>query len=350
LPGLPAVFEKYRPAIEEEIKSLIQVKEFASIYKNNNTIYEMMSYHMGWSDANGRSVKSNGGKYLRATLTLLACESTGSDYKKALPAAAAIELIHNFSLVHDDIQDNDEVRRHKPTVWKIWGKPQAINVGNAMKILANLVVYNLFDKKIPPGNLVELLKILDQSSLKMIEGQFMDIDFETRFDITVEDYINMVERKTAALIECSLQIGAVLNLSIPEMKYFKSFGKNLGLAFQIKDDVLGIWGNDEKTGKPCGNDIMKKKKTYPVVYIISQMKNFVKRNKLLKIYTKKTITDSDMEKILMMLDEYKAREISNEKADMYYKMALDDLKKLPVKREKLKDYKSILNFLNDRDF
>ena len=165
---LPIIFEKYKPHIEKELQSIINRKDLTNITKNGSTIYEMISYHLGWLDSNGVKIKSSSGKYLRATLTLLTCESISGDFKKALPAAAAIELIHNFSLVHDDIQDDDEVRRHKPTVWKIWGKPQAINVGSAMKTLANIAAYSLYNKKICAKNLIMILKVLDESCIRMI--------------------------------------------------------------------------------------------------------------------------------------------------------------------------------------
>ncbi|MCL5072726.1 MAG: polyprenyl synthetase family protein, partial [Actinobacteria bacterium] len=137
------------------------------------------------------------------------------------------------------MQDGDEFRRHRPTVWKVWGKPQAINVGSAMKSLSTLAVLKLPEMNISPGKTIDVLRILDESCLKMIEGQYLDIDFEGRSDITVDNYIDMIERKTAALIECSLQIVAVLILDNDKIKPFKDFGKYLGIAFQTRDDILG---------------------------------------------------------------------------------------------------------------
>jgi len=251
--------------------------------------------------------------------------------------------------VHDDIQDDDDLRRHKPTVWKIWGKPQAINVGSAMKTLASLAAYNLYDKKIRTENLMMILKILDQSCLKMIEGQYLDIDFEKRPEITIKDYLHMIERKTAALIECSLQIGALIDLNPVKIKYFRDFGRNLGFAFQIKDDILGIWGNDKKTGKPGGNDIRKKKKSFPIVCALSTM-NDSSRHEFFNVYNKRTIDDSDVQKILNILNESNAHELSQQKTEQYYNLALIDLKKLPLNKDKIKDYELILSFLVNRDF
>jgi len=346
---LPAIFEIYKPYIEKEIKSLLSNTELLKISKNKIALYEMMAYHMGWADENGTKVISNSGKYLRATLTLLSCESICGDFKKALPAAAAIELIHNFSLVHDDIQDGDEIRRHRPTVWKIWGKPQAINVGSAMKTLANLSVLNLQKNNIPLNKLIEILKILDESCFRMLEGQFLDIDFEIRPDVDIADYLKMIERKTAALIECALQIGAVTVINYSKIKPFKNFGKYLGLAFQIRDDILGIWGNDKKTGKPSGNDLRKKKKTFPIVYVLSNTDRISRQN-FLKIYSKETIYDEDIEKILDILGNLNIREISEKKTEEFYNLALAEIKKLPVNTEKIMYFEEISNFLINRDF
>ncbi|MCL6088338.1 MAG: polyprenyl synthetase family protein [Actinobacteria bacterium] len=346
---LPEIFETYKPYIEKEIKSLLCNTELLNISKRKAALYEMMSYHMGWADETGAKITSNGGKYLRATLTLLSCESICGDFKIALPVAAAIELIHNFSLVHDDIQDDDEIRRHRPTVWKIWGKPQAINVGSAMKTLANLSVINLKKNNIAADKLIEVLKILDESCLRMLEGQFLDIDFEAKPDVNTADYLKMIERKTAALIECALQIGAVTVMDFSKINPFKNFGKYLGLAFQIRDDILGIWGNDKKTGKPSGNDLRKKKKSFPVVYVLSNADSISKQN-FLEIYSKDQILDSDIEKILEILNNLNIRKVSETKAQEFYDLALAEIKKLPVKAEKIMHFKEISNFLVNRDF
>ena len=178
--NLPPIFEKYKPFIEKEIRSLIDFNELSKISNGDITIYEMMKYHMGWIDENGNSSNNGGGKYLRATLALMACESICGDFNPALPVAAAIELIHNYSLVHDDIQDDDEFRRHKPTVWKIWGKPQAINVGSAMKAIASNSVFSLSRMGIPLIRLIEILKVINEGCLQMIEGQYLDISFESQ--------------------------------------------------------------------------------------------------------------------------------------------------------------------------
>lgn len=346
---LPEIFETYRPFLEKEIKAIISDGELFKISKNKTTIYDMMAYHLGWANENGDKIQLNSGKYLRATLTLLACDSVCNEFRIALPAAAAIELIHNFSLVHDDIQDGDEIRRHRPTVWKIWGKPQAINVGSAMKALSTLAVLKLSQAKIAPGKIIDVLKILDESCLKMIEGQYLDIDFENRTDITVKNYLEMIERKTAALIECSLQIGAVLILDYDKIKPFKNFGKYMGIAFQTRDDILGIWGDYKKTGKPSGNDLKRKKKSLPVVYVLSNNNRNLKRE-FLDIFTKDNISDDDIYKILEIFEKIKAKQFCEQTTENYYNLALKEMMNLPVKANKLKHYREIVDFLIKREF
>ncbi|MDD5660100.1 MAG: polyprenyl synthetase family protein, partial [Actinomycetota bacterium] len=250
---LPEIFNEFRQAIDLEMRSIISESKLP--------LYDMLRYHMGWIDEKGNPGVYDKGKFLRATLCMLACISTGADHEKALPIAASIELIHNFSLIHDDIQDNDIQRRHRPTLWYLWGKPQAINAGTAMKVLANLAILKLKNYKVPCQRQMEVFRILNESCLKMLEGQYFDISFEDKFDVKPDEYITMIEKKTASLIEGALLIGAALNLNDKDIMPFKIFGNYLGIAFQIRDDILGIWGSEDKTGKPHASDIRKKKKS-----------------------------------------------------------------------------------------
>ncbi len=339
---LPEVFGKYNSYIEEELKSLFKHRD---LY-----LYGMMQYQLGWIDSQGNAANNNSGKMLRAVLCLLACESlNGGDFKKALPIAAAIELIHNYSLVHDDIQDDDEFRRHRPTVWKIWGKPQAINAGSALKVLSTLSVLNLKAHKISTEKQVEIFKILNDSCLAMIEGQFLDIDFEDRTDIDVDDYMEMIKKKTSALISGALKIGAVINIDNNRLAPFEKFGMFLGIAFQIKDDILGIWGNDAKTGKPKGNDIRKRKKSLPIIFCLQESGERI-RERLANAYRKKRISQRNVNNILAYLDRVKAREFCDEMARKYYRLALNQIKELPISPDKRGNFEEIARFLINRDF
>lgn len=338
---LPDIFNRFSHEIDCEMKSIVT--------EGSLPLYEMLRYHMGWIDEKGNPGNFNKGKFLRATLCMLACISTGEDYKKALPIAAAIELIHNFSLIHDDIQDNDMQRRHRPTLWYLWGKPQAINAGTTMKVLANLAILKLQGYNVLYSKQIEVFKILNESCLKMLEGQYLDISFEDKFDVNPEDYITMIEKKTAALIEGAILIGAVLNLDFKDIIPFKVFGNYLGIAFQIRDDILGIWGNEDKTGKPHASDIRKKKKSYPIVFALKQSHPKIK-NDLQKIYARKKISENNVKKILGYLEIVKAKDFCEEKCRHYYELAINEIKNLPISKSYIDSYVEISKFLLIRDF
>jgi len=340
--SMPRIFLSYLPYVENQLKSLFRDRKLP--------LYRMMEYHMGWMDENGReNADANSGKMLRATLCLLAAESVTGDFKKALPVSAAIELIHNYSLVHDDIQDGDELRRHRSTVWKIWGSPQAINAGSALKMLADLSILQLRGNGIPPEKQLDVFDILETNCLKMIEGQYMDIDFEQRDSIAVEQYLEMIEKKTSALISGALQSGAVLGVERKKLDGFKRFGKYLGIAFQITDDILGIWGNDKKTGKPKGNDIRKKKKSLPIVFCMQEGKN-KSALKLKSTYTKNRISGRSVRTVLAALEDCQSKKFCQDQAEKYYILALEELEKLPIRKEYMGHYSDIARFLIKRDF
>ena len=184
--SLPAAFEKYRTDIDSELKSVL--------LERRSPLYDMMRYHLGWIDERGNPLQNSPGKALRPTLCLLACEAVGEEYRQALSAAAAIELVHNYSLIHDDIQDDDRERRHSPTVWSLWGKPQAINAGTAMRILASLALERLSGCDIPVKKRLRVQQLLDESSLALIEGQYLDIHYESCPDIGMSDYLDMISK------------------------------------------------------------------------------------------------------------------------------------------------------------
>ena len=266
-----------------------------------------------------------------------------------MPLAGSIELIHNFSLIHDDIQDNDKQRRHRPTLWYIWGKPQAINAGTTMKVLANLAITRLDNYAISCEKQLEVFRIINESCLKMLEGQYLDIEFESKSEVSLDEYITMIERKTASLIEGAILIGAVLNLEESDMKKFKKFGNFLGIAFQIRDDILGIWGSQDKTGKPHASDILKKKKSFPIVYTLNNATDKIKNN-LLKIYESKKINKKQMFEVLKYLEDAQAKKFCEQKCRHYYELAVNEIKDLPVSEKYLQSYYEISDFLLIRDF
>lgn len=337
----PPVFERYRAEIDAELRSALADQTLP--------MYDMMRYHLGWQDEHGHPRSGSGGKALRPTICLLACEAVGGDYHRALPAAVAMELVHNFSLIHDDIQDDDRERRHRPTVWSIWGKPQAINVGTAMRVLSSLTLLRLGEHDVPALKQLCVQRVLDESCLQMIEGQYLDISFESRLDITTDDYLEMIDRKTAALIGCSLELGALLGTDDKlTIERFQRLGRNLGLAFQIRDDILGIWGDEGLTGKPQGNDIRRRKKSFPVVYLLESVAGETKKE-LVNIYSKESIEDDDMETVWRNLEALDAQNHCQWVAEQYCERALEEIAGLTLSLSARHDLEGLAHFLVERD-
>lgn len=332
-------FSKYPPLIRKELSEFIPKKDFK--------LYRMIRYHMGFEDKDGEPRNEGFGKLIRPSLCLFICEATGGDWKKALPAACALELVHNFSLVHDDIQDQDEERRHHPTVWQIWGVPQGINAGNALNTLSSLMLSRL-SGEISDRQMLTINKILTQSILEMIEGQCMDIDFEKRLDITVPQYMEMIEKKTAALIGASFEMGAVLgNSASRDVRHLRKMGELLGLTFQIRDDWLGIWGRGDKTGKPNSSDILQKKKTLPIIHSLQNSKRT--REEVIKIYDKETLAKEDLVKLRGLLASCGARSFAQEMAKDMADRALGELEQVTLPTWATDELQKLTEFLLNRE-
>lgn len=231
-------------------------------------LYDMTRYHLGWIDEELNPATADPGKRVRPRLCLLSCAAAGAPPEKALSPATAVELIHNFSLVHDDIQDRSEYRRHRRTIWTIWGTSQAINAGDGIFALAQLALAE--DDTTDPATMVRAMRELNRACLALCEGQVLDLQFEGRSLVGVEEYYTMIEGKTAALLAASCRMGALYGgADDATAEGYARFGRHLGLAFQVQDDYLGIWGDPRETGKPSAADLVSKKKTLPLLYALS---------------------------------------------------------------------------------
>ena len=290
----PGIFRRYRARISDALHS--------SLSAGNLRVYDMLRYYMGWVDVDGNPCVATEGKALRPTLCLFACEASGGSVREAVPIAAALELIHNFSLIHDDIQDRDETRHHRPTLWSVWGIPEALVAGNVLRVIADVSLERLDHEGVEPDRALASVGLLTEAYLEMIEGQHMDISYEGRPDIGMQDYLTMISRKTGALIRCSMNLGAVIGTrDEATVDAFRACGKSLGYVFQIRDDVLGVWGDEAVTGKPVGADIQRKKNSFPVVYAMSEASDDDRRT-LIDIYRQEDITDGDVETVLHIMD------------------------------------------------
>ncbi len=262
--NLQECFARYIPWIETEMRNCLALPDPALA-----GYYGMLNYHLGWADEHFAPAQINSGKRIRPMLCLLACQSAQGDPQQALPAAAAIELLHNFSLIHDDIEDSSPTRRGRPALWALWGIPQATNSGDGLFTLAHVEIDCLRDRDVPPGRILAARVIFDKACLALTHGQYLDLSFESRPSVSVDEYLVMISGKTAALIGAAAAIGATVAGSLAADQY-EAFGRELGLAFQIQDDILGIWGDEALTGKSAQSDVATRKKSLPVVYALEQ--------------------------------------------------------------------------------
>lgn len=288
--------------------------------KSTGQFVELLTYHMGWT---GEKVNDySKGKRIRPLLLLLCsvCGINNFDWHHALPGAAAIELIHNFSLIHDDIEDGSDKRRNRPTVWKKWGVPQGINAGDALFALSNLAATDLIINN-PSEAVVKISRILHQTCLNLTCGQYLDMFFENIYTVTLDDYWKMIAYKTSSLISASTEIGSILaGVDEDQQEVFRQFGHFLGLAFQIKDDILGIWGNEDKTGKSSANDLISHKKSLPVLFGLQKNGLFAKR------WLQGQITKDEISEIAQQLTIegglFYAEEIADRMSDMAKKFLM----------------------------
>ena len=339
---LEAIWQRYRAELEAELKFAVGGAPLP--------MYDMMRYHLGWIDTEGNPQTATTGKRLRPVLCLLACQAVGGDWRQALPAAAAVELVHDFSLIHDDIQDKSPARRGRATVWHIWGQPQAINVGDGMHALALSSLLRLEDAGVTHQKVVRAARILGEASLKLCEGQYLDISYENRLDIGINDYLEMIGCKTAALFRCSLEIGACLGTDDDSLlARLKLFGHYLGMTFQVHDDVLSLWGDEKVTGKPNTSDIRMKKKTLPIVYALEKTKG-EDRELLWSIYKKKTVGPADIETVLHILNRLDAQGYVQSMSDKHYRQAISELNDVNIPPSAKEDLQAIAAFLLKRQY
>lgn len=245
----------------ERARGLTQPLMRVAVDRLAPSIRDVVSYHLGWTDADGKPAAVKGGKGIRAALSVLSAEAAWADAEVGAPGGVAVELVHNFSLIHDDLMDGDLERRHRPTAWAIWGPSVALIAGDALSILATEVLLGSTNPAGPAA-----AAALGEATAEMIAGQADDLAFETRQSVSVEECMAMSTAKTGALLGCAASIGAVLAAAPPAtVRALRDFGRHLGVAFQAVDDLLGIWGDPAMTGKPAGNDIRQRKKSMPIV-------------------------------------------------------------------------------------
>ena len=273
---------------------------------------------------------SGGGKRIRPTLLMLACEAFGGDVQQALPAAAAVEMFHNFTLLHDDIMDNAEVRRGKPSVYASWGNNVAILSGDAMMICS----YRLLSK-VPSEKLASIMEIFTTTALQVCEGQQYDMDFESRQKVSVVEYMHMIELKTSVLLAGAAAIGAVLgDASEEDCRQIYRYALELGLAFQLQDDLLDSYGTQEELGKRIGGDILEGKKTCLMLNAMSRATE-EDREVLRSTYLDASLSDEQkIARVKAIYDKYDIPHLINQQISLRFDRALSILDSLAIPKER----------------
>ncbi|MDX3238348.1 polyprenyl synthetase family protein [Streptomyces sp. ME03-5709C] len=314
------------------------------------------AYHFGWIDAAGNPFHGDSGKAVRPALALLSAEAAGAAPEVGVPGAVAVELVHNFSLLHDDLMDGDEQRRHRDTVWKVHGPAQAILVGDALFALANEIL--LEQRTVEAGRAT---RRLTAATRKLIDGQAQDISFEHRERVTVEECLEMEGNKTGALLACACSIGAVLGgASEADADALEEYGYHLGLAFQAVDDLLGIWGDPAATGKQTWSDLRQRKKSLPVVAALAAGGSASRRLADLLAADAKAADASDRQDIesfdeeefatrAALIEEAGGREWTSREARRQYATAIAALDKMDMTAEVRRKLVGLADFVVVRE-
>jgi geranylgeranyl diphosphate synthase, type I len=307
----------------------------------------LVAYHFGWCDEHGRPANANGGKAIRPALALLGAEACGVDPQMALPGAAAVELIHNFSLVHDDLMDRDRRRRHRATVWALWGDAAAILAGDAMLSLAHEVLLEC-----PSAHRAAAQTTITVASRELIRGQLADLAFESRDDVSLTECLSMSQGKTAALLTASAVAGAQLAGGPPVVRdALGTYGGHLGLAFQLVDDLLGIWGQPEITGKPVYSDLRSCKKTLPVTWTVQ---NGGPAGRELATWLADrphatTATDDELRYIATLIEHGGGREWAREETHRRAALAIETLERAGIPPGPAAQLQDLAQYLVDRN-
>jgi geranylgeranyl diphosphate synthase type I len=327
--AIDALHREAGALIDRELPPLLDELEGAA-----PLLRRMCAYHLGMADAEGNPMPAERralvqGKRMRPQLALLCCAAAGGAMADAAPLAAAIELLHNFTLVHDDIQDRSPNRRHRPTVWRLWGDAQAINAGDALFAAAQIGVLNSRSPAVGPDGVLEIARAFNRMTIDIVRGQVLDLGFEGERDVSPEAYLEMIGGKTAAIVRFAAWAGALLGgASDAVATHFGAFGEALGMGFQLRDDALGIWGAAEDTGKDAADDIRRRKQSLPVL-LLRRAAVDADRAELDRIFAAPSVPEADVELVLTLLARYRIADEVAARVRAAHDTAVTELDALP---------------------
>lgn len=302
-----------------------------------STLSHIVREHVGVEDPAGRPT-DGAGKLLRPSLVLFVARELGCDVARALLAAVAIELVHNFSLVHDDIQDRDRSRRGRPTLWAVYGEAEAINAGDLLHAVAAREAARCG---------AEAAACLAQATVDMIEGQSLDLSYEGRF-VSLDEYLTMVDCKTGALLRCSLELGGIVAVADANARRaLRELGIELGRAFQIRDDALGIWGDGDVLGKPQGSDVRRRKKAFPAVWAHVHSRG-EDRRKLESVYSAERVEEGDVAWVVDLMERTGARDAADAAVHAHLEAGERLLEQIPFSSAGRAELRELIQFLAGR--
>jgi geranylgeranyl diphosphate synthase, type I len=325
-------------------RTMVEPALRAAVDRLPDRMRQVAGYHLGWLDERGNPVRADRGKAMRPTMVLLSASAVGGDPADAVPAAVAVELVHNFSLLHDDVMDGDVTRRHRPTAWTVFGNATAILAGDALLTLAADV---LASSQHPEA--ASAVRMLSSAVLGLIDGQNSDLEFETRADVDVAACQRMARDKTGALLGAACALGALHGGGSPEqITRMRSFGERLGLAFQHIDDLLGIWGDPAMTGKPVFSDLRTRKKTLPVVSALTSGSSAGQRLASL-YYREQPLVSGELAQAAELVTLAGGRAWSQAQADELLASALTDLRRAEPEEDAAEALTALAHLVTRRD-
>jgi geranylgeranyl diphosphate synthase, type I len=332
------------PASLSGVRGMVEPSLRAAVDRLNPQMRRVAAYHMGWIEVDGQPADGGGGKALRPALALLSARAAGVPAETGVPGAAAVELVHAFSLLHDDIMDGDRTRRHRPAAWTVFGSSAAILGGDA---LLSLSVDVLLEQGTRGGYWAA--RCLTAAAQRLIAGQSLDLEFEERRDVTLDECLQMSDDKTAALLACSCSIGAMLAEAPADLvTALTDFGGQLGVAFQLIDDLLGIWGSPEVTGKPVLSDLRSRKKSLPVVAALTSQTDAAGELAAL-MFQPDPLSEDDLRRAALLVEEGGGRAWAEAEAERRLGEAADRLKGAEMPDAVRDEFLDLTRFVTARD-
>ena len=306
-------------------------------------LYDMLRYHLGWIDQQGQAQENLLPLSFQPVLALAVCRAISGEIEPALPAAAGVELIRNFTLIHGEVQSARFESQERPSVWWVWGPAQAINAGDGLHALGRTTIMRLAQRGVAPEAVLRAVETIDRACLALCEGQYMDLDFRDQTLVTSAAYFNMVELKSGALAGCSAELGSIAaGVTGEQIAQLKEFGKGLGTAWQITADVADMWGGQGDGMTP--SNALNKKKGLPLVHALETSSPAAKRE-LANIYMKRVLEPEDLSQLVNLLDQSRSREFAEAKARELVDQAKEHLKNRDLSREGVEELTGVAEWV-----